>query len=232
MTWLDEVKWDENGLVPVIAQEEGTGDVLMFAWMNREALARTAETGEAVYWSRSRKRLWHKGEESGHIQKITKIFYDCDNDTLLIQVEQVGGIACHTGKKSCFFNEITGLPLKEVRIERLSRHLYDIYQLSKTEIKQKALNDNELYETIVNHRHNFTRISKVDYNKHQPQTINPIPPTEVIKEWEADYNTMLTEMIYDEAPTFQKLIDEIAQLKTEINNLNWKMKSEFPLPKS
>ena len=135
-------------------------------------------------------------------------------------------------KKIFLLHEEFSKPTQAIRIERLSRHLYDIYQLSKTEIKQKALNDNELYETIVNHRHNFTRISKVDYNKHQPQTINPIPPTEVIKEWEADYNTMLTEMIYDEAPTFQKLIDEIAQLKTEINNLNWKMKTEFPLPKS
>jgi predicted nucleotidyltransferase component of viral defense system len=135
-------------------------------------------------------------------------------------------------EKIFLLHEEFSKPTQAIRIERLSRHLYDIYQLSKTEIKQKALNDNELYETIVNHRHNFTRISKVDYNKHQPQTINPIPPTEVIKEWEADYNTMLTEMIYDEAPTFQKLIDEIAQLKTEINNLNWKMKTEFPLPKS
>ena len=135
-------------------------------------------------------------------------------------------------EKIFLLHEEFSKPTQAIRIERLSRHLYDIYQLSKTEIKQKALNDNELYETIVNHRHNFTRISKVDYNKHQPQTINPIPPTEVIKEWEADYNTMLTEMIYDEAPTFQKLMDEIAQLKTEINNLNWKMKTEFPLPKS
>lgn len=104
--WLDEVKWDERGLVPVIAQEEGTGDVLMFAWMNREALARTAELGEAVYWSRSRGRLWHKGEESGHIQKVRDMRLDCDNDVLLLKVEQLGhapSIACHTGRHSCFY---------------------------------------------------------------------------------------------------------------------------------
>jgi phosphoribosyl-AMP cyclohydrolase len=106
MNWLDEVRWDENGLVPVIAQEDHTGDVLMFAWMNREALALTAERGEAVYWSRSRQRLWHKGEESGHIQKVHQIRLDCDNDVVLLRVTQLGhepGIACHTGRHSCFF---------------------------------------------------------------------------------------------------------------------------------
>ena len=101
--WLNEVAWDDQGLVPVIAQEAGTGTVLMFAWMNREALARTAETGEAVYWSRSRRKLWHKGEESGHVQKVLEIRLDCDNDVILLKVEQVGGIACHTGRRSCFF---------------------------------------------------------------------------------------------------------------------------------
>ena len=101
--WLNEVVWDAQGLVPVIAQEASTGTVLMFAWMNREALARTAETGEAVYWSRSRRKLWHKGEESGHVQKVLEIRMDCDNDVILLKVEQVGGIACHTGRKSCFF---------------------------------------------------------------------------------------------------------------------------------
>ncbi|HIV73279.1 MAG TPA: phosphoribosyl-AMP cyclohydrolase [Candidatus Aquabacterium excrementipullorum] len=106
MNWLDDIRWDDQGLVPVIAQEVGTGDVLMFAWMNRDALARTAELGEAVYWSRSRKRLWHKGEESGHTQKVHDIRLDCDNDVVLIKVEQLGhepGIACHTGRHSCFF---------------------------------------------------------------------------------------------------------------------------------
>ncbi|WP_374317168.1 phosphoribosyl-AMP cyclohydrolase [Aquabacterium sp.] len=108
MNWLDEIRWDDNGLVPVIAQEASTGDVLMFAWMNREALAKTAELGEAVYWSRSRQRLWHKGEESGHTQKVLDIRLDCDNDVVLMKVEQLGhtpGIACHTGRHSCFFQK-------------------------------------------------------------------------------------------------------------------------------
>jgi len=103
---LDAIKWDRDGLVPVIAQEASTGDVLMFAFMNREALMKTAELGEAVYWSRSRQRLWHKGEESGHIQKVHELRLDCDNDVVLLKVEQLGhtpGIACHTGRHSCFF---------------------------------------------------------------------------------------------------------------------------------
>ena len=103
--WLKKVRWDENGLVPVIAQEAGTGDILMFAWMNRDALARTVELGEAVYWSRSRKKLWHKGEESGHVQKVLEIRLDCDEDVVLLKVEQAGGIACHTGRHSCFFQK-------------------------------------------------------------------------------------------------------------------------------
>ena len=103
--WLNEIRWDEHGLVPVIAQEAASGDVLMFAWMNRDALARTAETGEAVYFSRSRGKLWHKGEESGHTQKIREIRIDCDNDVVLLKIEQVGGIACHTGRRSCFFQK-------------------------------------------------------------------------------------------------------------------------------
>jgi phosphoribosyl-AMP cyclohydrolase len=106
MAWLDEVNWDDNGLVPVIAQEHGTGKVLMFAWMNREALRLTEETQQAVYWSRSRQKLWHKGEESGHIQKIHEIRLDCDEDVILIRVEQVGGIACHTGRHNCFFKKL------------------------------------------------------------------------------------------------------------------------------
>jgi phosphoribosyl-AMP cyclohydrolase len=106
MSWLDEVKWDEQGLVPVLAQDAATGRVLMLAWMDREALARTAETGEAVYYSRSRERLWRKGEASGHIQRVLEIRMDCDNDVVLLAVEQIGGIACHTGRPSCFFQRL------------------------------------------------------------------------------------------------------------------------------
>jgi phosphoribosyl-AMP cyclohydrolase len=104
--WLDHVKWDEQGLVPVIAQETGSKDVLMFAWMNREALAKTVQLGQAVYWSRSRQKLWHKGEESGHIQKVHDIRLDCDQDVVLLKVEQAGKIACHTGRHSCFFQQL------------------------------------------------------------------------------------------------------------------------------
>lgn len=106
--WLDQVKWDAQGLVPVIAQEVGSNDVLMFAWMNREALARTVESGEAVYWSRSRNKLWHKGEESGHTQKVHEVRLDCDQDVVLLKVEQAGKIACHTGRHSCFFQKFEG----------------------------------------------------------------------------------------------------------------------------
>jgi phosphoribosyl-AMP cyclohydrolase len=106
--WLDAIRWDAAGLAPVIAQEASTGKVLMLAWMNRAALARTVATGEAVYWSRSRGRLWHKGEESGHVQKVLDIRTDCDSDALLLTVEQAGGIACHTGRHSCFFRRYAG----------------------------------------------------------------------------------------------------------------------------
>ena len=106
MNWLDEVNWDANGLVPVIAQEYATGKVLMFAWMNREALQLTSESKQAVYWSRSRNKLWRKGEESGHIQKVHDIRLDCDEDVILINVEQIGGIACHTGRHNCFFKKL------------------------------------------------------------------------------------------------------------------------------
>jgi phosphoribosyl-AMP cyclohydrolase len=104
--WLKQVVWDDQGLVPVIAQEAGSGDVLMFAWMNREALERTVASGEAVYWSRSRRKLWHKGEESGHVQKVVEVRLDCDNDVVLLKVEQQGDIACHTGRHSCFFHQL------------------------------------------------------------------------------------------------------------------------------
>jgi phosphoribosyl-AMP cyclohydrolase len=103
--WLNKVKWNDDGLVPVIAQEAQTGKVLMFAWMNRAALERTAAGGEAVYWSRSRRKLWHKGEESGHVQKVRELRLDCDEDVVLLTVEQVGGIACHTGRHNCFFQK-------------------------------------------------------------------------------------------------------------------------------
>ena len=107
VSWLDEVKWDAQGLVPVIAQEQGSNDVLMFAWMNREALQKTAELGRAVYFSRSRGKLWFKGEESGHVQTVHEIRLDCDSDVVLLKVTQLGhepGIACHTGRHSCFFS--------------------------------------------------------------------------------------------------------------------------------
>ena len=104
--WLNKVQWNEHGLVPVIAQQDGSNDVLMFAWMNREALERTVELGQAVYWSRSRKKLWHKGEESGHIQQVLEIRLDCDSDVILLKVIQVAEIACHTGRHSCFFQKL------------------------------------------------------------------------------------------------------------------------------
>ncbi len=106
MNWLDEINWDADGLVPAIAQEVGTGKVLMFAWMNREALEETRKTMQAVYWSRSRKKLWRKGEESGHVQYVHEIRLDCDEDVVLISVEQDGGIACHTGRHSCFYKKL------------------------------------------------------------------------------------------------------------------------------
>ena len=108
MSWLDDVKWNDDGLVPAIAQEAGTGTVLTLAWMNREALASTEQTGVAHYWSRSRGRLWKKGERSGHVQRVREIRLDCDNDTVLLVVEQQGGIACHTGRHRCFFQRLEG----------------------------------------------------------------------------------------------------------------------------
>ena len=106
MSFLDQVKWAENGLVPAIAQDASSGRVLNLAWMNREALARTVETGEVHYWSRSRSKLWHKGESSGHVQKVKSVRLDCDADVVLLEVEQEGGIACHTGRESCFFQRL------------------------------------------------------------------------------------------------------------------------------
>ena len=110
MSFLDAIAWNADGLVPAIAQDAASGEVLMLAWMSRESLARTVETGEAVYWSRSRRALWRKGETSGHVQRVVEIRHDCDADAILLRVEQAGGIACHTGRRRCFFNllEVTG----------------------------------------------------------------------------------------------------------------------------
>jgi phosphoribosyl-AMP cyclohydrolase len=106
MSWLDKIHWDEQGLVPAIAQDYRTGRVLMVAWMNREALTLTVHEGRGIYWSRSRQKLWRKGEESGHIQKLHELRLDCDGDVIILQVEQLGGIACHTGRESCFYQRL------------------------------------------------------------------------------------------------------------------------------
>ncbi len=106
--FLDQIKWNPDGLVPVVTQDAGTGRVLMLAWLNREALSTAVEERRAVYWSRSRGKLWRKGEESGNVQKLIDVYLDCDNDTVCYQVEQVGGIACHTGRESCFFQRLEG----------------------------------------------------------------------------------------------------------------------------
>jgi phosphoribosyl-AMP cyclohydrolase len=108
LPFLDALKWDANGMIPAIAQDEQTGRVVMFAYMNRESLQKTLACGQAVYWSRSRQRFWHKGEESGHFQNIRSIRTDCDGDVLLLGIEQIGGMACHTGRESCFFNTLAG----------------------------------------------------------------------------------------------------------------------------
>jgi len=104
--WLDEIKWDQDGLVPAIAQDAASGKILMFAWMNRESLAETVASGNAVYWSRSRQKLWRKGESSGHTQKVEELRLDCDADVILMQVKQIGGIACHTGRERCFYRKL------------------------------------------------------------------------------------------------------------------------------
>ena len=122
--WLDAVKWDSDGLIPTIAQDQQTGRVLMVAWMNRDALAETARCKEAVYWSRSRQKLWHKGEESGHVQTVHEIRLDCDADVIVLQVEQQGGIACHTGRESCFYRV-----LKDVEWQTVDAVLKDPAQI-------------------------------------------------------------------------------------------------------
>lgn len=123
--WLDQIKWTDDGLVPAIAQDAETGRVLMFAWMNRESLGLTVEKGEAVYFSRSRQKLWHKGEESGHTQKVKSLCLDCDGDVITMKVEQTGGIACHTGRQSCFYREYQNG--EWVTIDKVIKDPKDIY---------------------------------------------------------------------------------------------------------
>jgi phosphoribosyl-AMP cyclohydrolase len=124
--WLDTVRWDANGLVPAIAQDAGTSRVLTLAWMNRESLAKTVATGEAHYWSRSRRRLWKKGEESGYVQKVREVRLDCDEDVVLLAVDQAGGIACHTGRERCFFRRLEGR--RWVAVEPVLRDPSEIYK--------------------------------------------------------------------------------------------------------
>ena len=123
--WLDEIKFGQDGLIPAITQDADSGKVLMLAWMNRESLQLTAEKGEAVYWSRSRQKLWHKGEESGHVQKVLDIRFDCDEDVILLKVKQTGGIACHTGRQSCFYRQLQGD--EWVEVEQVIKDPKDIY---------------------------------------------------------------------------------------------------------
>ncbi len=115
MNWIDEVRFDADGLIPAIAQDQDSHRILMVAWMNRESLQETADTGRAVYWSRSRQKLWRKGEESGNTQQVSSLRLDCDGDVILLTVRQQGGVACHTGRESCFFRELTGQPKDETR---------------------------------------------------------------------------------------------------------------------
>jgi len=106
--WLEQIKWDDKGLVPAIAQDAETNEILMVAWMNRESLALTLDEGRAIYWSRSRQKLWRKGEESGNVQQLNEIRLDCDADVVLLKVQQIGGVACHTGRRSCFYRRLDG----------------------------------------------------------------------------------------------------------------------------
>ena len=124
-SWLDAIKWDDDGLVPAIAQEQGSGKLLMVAWMNRATLAATVKEGRAVYWSRSRNKLWRKGEESGHVQIVKDIRLDCDNDVVLLTVEQQGGIACHTGRHNCFFQQLQDG--RRVTVEPVLKSAAEIY---------------------------------------------------------------------------------------------------------
>ena len=125
-TWLDDIKWDTHGLVPAVAQETGTGKILMVAWMNRESLELSVKEGHAIYWSRSRHKLWRKGEESGHVQMIKDIRLDCDNDVVLLEVEQLGGIACHTGRHNCFYKQLQND--QWVEVETVIKNPDEIYK--------------------------------------------------------------------------------------------------------
>ncbi|MDH3694386.1 MAG: phosphoribosyl-AMP cyclohydrolase [Gammaproteobacteria bacterium] len=123
-SWLEDVKWNSDGLVPVIAQEFGNGKVLMMAWMNREALRETMQLGRATYWSRSKQRLWRKGEKSGHVQRVKQLRLDCDGDTILLEVEQTG-LACHTGRKTCFYRQLEGQDWAEIEpVEKDPQAIY------------------------------------------------------------------------------------------------------------
>ena len=129
--WIKEVSWTDDGLVPVIAQDAASGKVLMFAWMNRESLQLSVKEGRAIYWSRSRKKLWRKGEESGHVQVIKDIRLDCDNDVVLLAVEQLGGIACHTGRERCFYKQLQGKDVDDsqwVEVESVVKDPAEIYK--------------------------------------------------------------------------------------------------------
>jgi phosphoribosyl-AMP cyclohydrolase len=123
--WLESINWNSDGLVPAIAQDANTGRILMMAWMNREALELTTQKNEAIYWSRSRNKLWHKGETSGHVQTVREIRLDCDEDVIVLQVEQTGGIACHTGRESCFYRVFKDG--QWVTVDPVLKHPSDIY---------------------------------------------------------------------------------------------------------
>ena len=124
--WLEKIKWDKDGLIPAIAQETGSGKILMMAWMNRESLELTVKEGRAIYWSRSRNKLWRKGEESGHVQTLKDIRLDCDNDVVLLEVEQLGGIACHTGRHNCFYKQLQND--QWVEVEQVIKNPDEIYK--------------------------------------------------------------------------------------------------------
>jgi phosphoribosyl-AMP cyclohydrolase len=129
--WINNVRWDSDGLLPVIVQDASSNKVLMFAWMNRETLEESIKKRKAIYWSRSRKQIWVKGEESGHYQNIEDIFLDCDNDVLLIKVKQEGGIACHTGRESCFYNQVNMKKNEIEECEKIIKNPKDIYKGKK-----------------------------------------------------------------------------------------------------
>jgi len=132
--WLDQITWNDQGLVPAIAQDKTTNEILMVAWMNREALSLTVAEGRAVYWSRSRKKLWRKGEESGHVQSVSEIRLDCDDDVIILKIEQLGGIACHTGRRSCFFKVLKDGQWQAV--EPVLKDPKDIYSQSTLDPKK------------------------------------------------------------------------------------------------